>query len=180
MPRPSETALYELAEGQDGYFTALQAHEAGVSPHALSRATISGRVARLSRGVYRLTQFPSTGMNAHYWEAILWPQIGKGVTGVLSHYTALRLHELSDVNPTQTHITVPRDIRIRREPPDSLVVHHAHIPRHDVTYVDGLPVTTVQRTLLDIAEMDDPVALHDAIRDARERKISIPRELARV
>lgn len=180
MPRRSETALYELAEGQDGYFSALQAREAGLSPHTLTRATASGRITRLSRGVYRLTYFPTTGITAHYWESILWPQVRQNVLGVLSHYSALRLHELSDANPNQTHITVPRATRIRRDPPATLVVHYGDVPHYDVTHFAGLPVTTVERTLLDIAQMNDPVALHDAIRDAHERRLPIPRELAQV
>ena len=180
MPRPNTYArLYELAEGQDGYFSSYQAEEAAVPRMTLLRATDAGVLKRTSRGVYRLTHFPVISNNAHFWEAVLWPQVRKPYLGTLSHYTALQLHELSDVNPETTHITVPMTLRSgRRTLPPLLVVHRADIESYDTTHVDGLPVTTVERTLLDIAQMNDPVALTDALRDARARRLPIPRELA--
>ena len=178
MPRPDTYAkLYKLAEGQDGYFSSYQAEEAAVPRMALLRAADTGVLERTSRGVYRLTHFPVISNNAHLWEAVLWPQVRKPYHGTLSHYTALQLHELSDVNPEATHITIPMTLRGRRSPPPLLVVHRAKLEAYDITHVDGLPVTTVERTLLDIAGMNDPVALSDALRDARARKLSIPREL---
>lgn len=182
MPRPHTYArLYELAKGQDGYFSSYQAEEAGIPRMTLLRANDAGVLERTSRGVYRLTHFPVISNNAHLWEAVLWPQVRKPYLGTLSHYSALQLHELSDVNPEATHITVPMALRSgRRTPPPLLVVHRADLESYDVTYVDGLPVTSVERTLLDIAQMHDPVALTDALRDARARRLPIPRELDRV
>ena len=182
MPRPDTYArLYQLAEGQDGYFSSFQAQEAAIPRMTLLRAAEAGVLERTSRGVYRLTHFPVISNNAHLWEAILWPQVRKPYLGTLSHYTALQLHDLSDVNPETTHITVPMTLRSgRRTPPPLLVVHRADLEIYDVTHVDGLPVTTVPRTLLDIAEMHDPVALTDALRDARARRLPIPRELEHV
>jgi len=54
------------------------------------------------------------------------------------------------------HVTVahdPSDPRRPLEPPPGVVVHH--VPKlhpDDVTIVDGIPVTTVARTLIDLAE----------------------------
>ncbi len=127
--------------------------------------------------VYRLKHYPAVSNNAHLWEAILWPQVRTAVIGTLSHYTALRLHELSDVNPAETHITVPRSLRITRLRPRDLVVHNADLTKHEVEYVDGLPTTTVERTLRDIAALGNSVALNDALRDARTRNLRIPSEL---
>ncbi len=172
--------LYEMAEGQDGYFSAFQANAEGISRQALADATTRGDLLRISRGVYRLTRYPEISQHAHLWQAILWPQVRTEVTGTLSHYTALQLHDLSDVNPAQTHITVPRAFRIKRETPNALVVHHADLAPHEVQYVDGLPATTVERTLRDVAALGNTVVLHDALRDARARKLRIPSELLHV
>jgi predicted transcriptional regulator of viral defense system len=174
------SALYDLAEGQDGYFSAYQADAAGIPPTTLQRATVAGFITRASRGVYRLKHYPVTSLQAHLWEAVLWPQVRKPYIGTISHYTALRLHDLSDVNPEQTHIIVPTTLRARRTPPLYLVVHRADLEPYDVTFVNGLPTTTVARTLLDIAKLPNPAVLHDALRDARRRKFEIPRELANV
>jgi predicted transcriptional regulator of viral defense system len=182
MPRPDTYAsLYKLAEGQDGYFSSYQAQQAAISRMILIRAAEAGVLERTSRGVYRLTHFPVISNNAHLWEAVLWPQVRKPYLGTLSHYTALQLHDLSNVNPEATHITVPMALRsARRTPPPLLVVHRADLKTYDIMNVDGLPVTTVERTLLDIAQMHDPVALADALRDARARRLPIPRELEHV
>lgn len=173
-------SLYDLAEGQDGYFSTAQAEAEGVSRHTLAKATTGGRLLRMSRGVYRLAHYPEVSKNAHLWQAILWPSVRTDILATLSHYTALQLHELSDVNPEQTHITVPRSLRIKRERPPHLAVHHADLKAHELQYVDGLPTTTVERTLRDVAALGNSVVLHDALRDARARNLPIPRELANV
>jgi predicted transcriptional regulator of viral defense system len=170
--------LYDLAEGQDGYFSTNQAEAEGVSRHTLAKAARRGPLLRISRGVYRLSRYPEMSQNAHLWQAVLWPQVRTDVLATLSHYTALRLHGLSEVNPEHTHITVPRTLRIKRQRPPELVIYHANLERHEVQYVDGLPTTTVERTLRDVAAMGNAVALHDALRDARSRNLPIPRELA--
>lgn len=172
--------LYDLAEGQDGYFSTTQAESEGISRYTLAKAAKRGGLLRISRGVYRLTRYPEISQNAHLWAAVLWPQARTDVFATLSHYTALQLHNLSDVNPEQTHITVPTTLRIRRVPPRQLVVHHAKLEEHEVQYVDGLPATTVERTLRDVAAMGNSTVLHDALRDARARNLPIPRELANV
>jgi len=176
----SLTALYDLAEGQDGYFSTTQAQAEGVSRHTLAKAAARGQLLRTSRGVYRLARYPEASQHSHLWQAVLWPQVRTNVLATLSHYTALQLHELSDVNPEYTHITVPCALRIKRKQPPDLVIHHADLRAHEVQYVDGLPTTTVERTLRDVAAMGNSVALHDALRDARARKLAIPRELANV
>ena len=58
-------------------------------------------------------------------------------------------------------VTAPR--RRRRA---GLVVHHAHV---DVVYVDGLPCTTVARTLVDLAGCVPFGVLEGAIRQAQVR-----------
>jgi predicted transcriptional regulator of viral defense system len=172
-------SLYDLAEGQDGYFSTVQAEVEGVSRHTLAKAATRGILVRVSRGVYRLQQFPEVSLHAHLWQAVLWPQVRTRVMATLSHYTALQLHELSDVNTEDTHITVPRALRVKRAH-NSLIIHRADLERHEVQYVDGLPTTTVERTLRDIAALGNSVVLHDALRGARARNLNIPIELTHV
>ena len=50
--------LYEIAETQNGYFTAAQARSAGYSHPLLSYHTRQGTFQRVARGIYRLTFFP--------------------------------------------------------------------------------------------------------------------------
>jgi predicted transcriptional regulator of viral defense system len=172
------TGLYDLAEGQDGYFSTAQAQAEGISRQTLAKAAKRGALVRLSRGVYRLGQYPEASSNAYLWQAVLWPQVRTHVLATLSHSTALLLHGLSDVNSEDIHITVPSALRIQRQ--HDLIIHNADLGKHEIQYVDGLPSTTVERTLRDVATMGNSVLLHDALRDARARKLPIPPELAHV
>lgn len=174
------TRLYDIAEARDGYFSTFEAESHGISNAALAKHAARGTLRRLSRGVYRLAHFPEMTPNSHLWAALLWPNSRSEVKTVLSHVTALRLHDLSDVNPDTTHVTVPVSLRIRRDAPTDLIIHHADLPDYDVEFVDGLPTTTVDRTLRDIAASGNAVILHDALRDARRLNLPIPRELKHV
>jgi len=174
--------LFGLAEGQEGFFTTRQAAKEGVSRQSLVQAARRGTLERYQRGVYRLRHYPFSGGTAHYWEALLWPQVRSDVAAVLSHETALRLHGLSDVNPKQVHITVPAGLRIQREIPPWVRVHYRDLAEGDIAHTEGMPVTTIERTLIDVAADPaiGPATLHDAVADARRRGVVIPPEIARL
>ncbi len=177
---PKDTVLerlYQIAEGQDGYFTTNQAAELEVDHKAINKAACRGRVERTSRGVYRLLRFPIFSERTHLWEGVLWPQARENVATALSHETALTLYGLSDANPTRIHITVPRAFRLRRRIPTWLVVHRANLEERERDYLDALPVTTVERTLRDIAQSASPAILHDALLDAQRKGLPIPSQL---
>ncbi|TAM74717.1 hypothetical protein EPN44_10405 [bacterium] len=63
--------LYDLAEGQDGYFTMPQALRAGIDRNAVVKAAHRGRVERISQGVYRFGRFPVLSERTHLWESVL-------------------------------------------------------------------------------------------------------------
>jgi predicted transcriptional regulator of viral defense system len=167
-PRQYDTKLYELAEPQLGYFTTDQASEAGILPIRLLQLVKSEDIERVSRGVYRLTKFPVSALG-QYMEATLWPQVRRpGVRGVLSHESALSLYELSDASPSKVHITLPPTIRIRRAIPAYLSIHHAHLAPADLKVVEGIRVTTPERTIRDVqANHIGPALVRQAIADGR-------------
>jgi predicted transcriptional regulator of viral defense system len=108
-----------------------------------------GDVERVSRGVYRYARFPVCRLG-HYMEAVLWPQVRRSeIVGVVSHQSALALHELSHVSPARVHVTVPTAVRIRRALPKGLVLHYADLAPEDVERVEGVPVTTPARSIRD-------------------------------
>ena len=147
--RQWDTVLYEIAETQAGYITAAQARAAGLHQVRLVQLAQQGAVERVSRGVYRFTRFPISPLG-HYMEAVLWPQVRRpDVVGVISHESALAIHELSDVSPARIHVTLPTAVRIRREVPKRLVIHYADLTGDDVETVEGVPVTTPARSIRD-------------------------------
>ena len=63
MERPTKTGLarlYEIAEGQQGYFTAKQAKMCGFIESAQTYHVQAGNWVREHRGIYRLAHFPQT------------------------------------------------------------------------------------------------------------------------
>jgi predicted transcriptional regulator of viral defense system len=162
--------VYSLAEDQMGYVTAAQAAAAGVRQPTLVMMARRGTLERVSRGVYRLVHFPGHPL-AQYMQATLWPYDRAGrvegrVRGVLSHETALALHELSDVAPPKVHITVPAAYRVQRAVPRYLVVHRADLRPDEVTALEGMPIVTPERAIRDgIAAHLGPALLGQAIDD---------------
>ncbi len=147
--RQWDTVLYEIAENQAGYFTAAQARTAGLHQVRLVQLAQQGAIERVSRGVYRFTRFPISPLG-HYMEAVLWPQVRRpDLVGVISHESALAMHELSDVNPARIHVTLPTSVRIRREVPKRLVIHYADLAEDEIETVGGVPVTTPARSIRD-------------------------------
>lgn len=137
-----ETQLYEIAERQAGYFTARQAQGAGLSKALLSHHVKSGRFLRIRRGVYRLAQFPEM---PHADLTIAW--LAAGEKAVLSHESALLLYGLTDLLPAEIHLTVPRTASRRLL---GVRFHTARLEPEEVTWRQGLPVTTPPRTITDL------------------------------
>ncbi|HST59401.1 MAG TPA: type IV toxin-antitoxin system AbiEi family antitoxin domain-containing protein [Longimicrobium sp.] len=172
MPREAFGAVYEIAADQFGYLTAAQARDAGVSPMALVMMERRQTVERVSHGVYRLVQF-AHGPLAEYMEATLWPV---GTTGVISHESALALYGVSDVNPGKIHLTVPANYRVRRRVPNRLRLHHAALGEDDRTLFEGIPVTTMARTIRDCRPTVGEDVLRQALVDAERNGLLSRRE----
>lgn len=138
-------ALFRLALMQSGLFSARQADELGFSQRQLTRYVQSGKLERVQRALYRIPEVPP-GQHDDLIAVWLWARN----EGVISHETALYLHELSNVLPSKAHITVPMSWRRRtiRIPAD-IVIHHDDLLPSDRGWIGPLPTTTVRRTLSD-------------------------------
>ena len=67
----------------------------------------------------------------------------------LSHETALLLYGISDVNPSRVNLTVPVSARMRRVHPKWIAIHRANLAKGEIHIHEGMPVTTVERSILD-------------------------------
>ncbi len=164
--RPDWNQLFETAAAQEGLFTSRQAAGIGYSPQHLAYHLRAGNVQRLQRGIYRLVHFPA-GENEELVAAWLWSE----QAGVISHQTALALHNLSDAMPTRIHLTLPEKWRQRRfRVPPSLMLHHSDVPAEDRTWFGAVPITTPARSLNDCARKGlSPELLQQAARQALRR-----------
>ena len=167
---PDHDHLYQIAEAQAGYFTSAQARSAGFSTSLVTYHTRTGHFERVAPRVYRLAHFPAS---PHEDLFVAW--LRTGLASVVSHDSALALYELSDALPAQIHITAPRTTSRRRP---GIRLHTNRLEQDDVTRYAGLPVTTVPRTIADVAitGLADELVLQ-AIEQALARGLTAPVEL---
>jgi predicted transcriptional regulator of viral defense system len=164
--------LLATAAEQHGYFTTAQAAEHGISRRALAWRAQQGSAERIAHGLYRLPHWPVGADDELYALQALAP------FGTFSHDTALTLLALTDIIPSTVHFTIPETSRLRSRP--GVTLHRSRRgAATDRALRDGLWVSTARRALLDAArEGADPDQLVSAARDARERAMLTPDDLA--
>lgn len=152
MPRTRFDELVHLAEEHDGVFTSREARNAGFADSVIARLAKRARLQRVARGVYRIPYVAPTRFS-QYQEAVLWARAHRTLeTIALSHETALAVFGISDANPAVIHLTIPKAIRMRKPKRKGVAVHRSQLGSRDITTFEGLPVTTVARTILDLSE----------------------------
>ena len=167
---PNHDHLYQIAEAQAGYFSAAQARLAGFSPALASYHVQSGLFERIRPGLYRLKRFPAS---PHEDLFVAW--LRAGTRAVISHDSALALYDLSDLLPYEIHLTVPRTAS-RRHP--GLRLHTNRLEPADVTHYAGLPITTVPRTIADMAASGlSEELVRQAIQEALRRGLTTTEQL---
>jgi Transcriptional regulator, AbiEi antitoxin len=177
--REASQRLFELAQQNQGFFTAKQAKAAGFAENTHPYHVQTGNWIREHRGIYRLAQFPlSDRPDLALWS--LWSRNRKEeIEGTFSHQTALRLHELSDLNPAKLHMTVPTHFRRNSRLPGIVVLHYADLPASDVQTGPGYNFTRPLRTILDLIEVGavERAFVRQALRQAVDRGLITRRQL---
>ncbi|MGH9608786.1 MAG: type IV toxin-antitoxin system AbiEi family antitoxin domain-containing protein [Bryobacteraceae bacterium] len=180
--RDAQRQLFEIAAGQQGFFTAKQAKTAGFAENTHPYHVQAGNWIREHRGIYRLALFPI----AEHPDLVKWALWSKNrgeiIEGVYSHQTALSLYELSDLNPAKLHMTVPTHFRRSSETPAILVLHYADLADGDVQTAQGFKYTRPLRTILDLIEADsvERTFVRQALRQALHRGLITRSEVKRV
>jgi len=134
----------------------LVAH--GVGPATVERALRDGRLLRIHRGVYA---FGHRALRPEGWWMAAVLACGEGA--VLSHRSAAVAWHLLKPADGRIEVTTPRagGLSLR-----SLRARHGDLAPADVTMRHRVPITTVARTLLDIAETGPARELDRAIDEA--------------
>jgi len=165
----SQNQLFEIADRQQGFFTAKQAKACGYLRPNFHLRLESGDWTQEGRGIYRLGRYPVTERP----ELVLWSLWSRNrqdiPQGIWSHETALDIHELSDVMPAKMHMTVPLNFRKRAELPKVLYLHRAKLEKADIEVRQGYKVTKPLKSIVDcvlkgtIADNLISQALHQAL-----------------
>jgi len=164
--------LLATAAAQHGFFTTADAAEHGISRRALTWRAQRGSAERIAHGLYRLPHWPIDPSDE------LYALQAMASFGTFSHDSALSLLGLTDIIPSTIHFTIPETSRLRPRP--GITLHRSrHGATIDRTLREGLWVSTARRALLDAArEGADPDQLVSAARDARQRAMLTPDDLA--
>ncbi len=127
-------------------FSTSQAEDAGISAKALARLVAEGAVERLSRGWYiRIDARATEHANAINRMAQHTTPL------VAAHHTAAAIHGLRVPQADSRQLFVCDPARRRPDYLPGIVLLPATIGRRDVIRLDGLRVTTLERTALDLA-----------------------------
>ena len=130
---------------QFALITSKQAATAGISAQSVGRRVRSGEWTRVLPTVYRATAAEVTVR-----QVALAPVLWAGPRSLASHATAAALHGFRHLRPPGSpEIWIPVTRRI--ESPAVTVHHGTRLDRADRTAVDGIPVTTPVRTLIDLS-----------------------------
>ena len=155
-----------LGSTQWGLLTTSQAVDAGVPRIRLTRLVERGTLQRVRHGVYALPSASGGPLQAlrAAWLATDSRPVGTKPAVVVSGQSAAVVHGLGDfVASTYEFSTSVR----RQTSQKDLKYRVRELPASDVSQVDGLPVTTVARTIHDLASSGtDQGHLAVAVRDA--------------
>jgi very-short-patch-repair endonuclease len=137
--------------------------EAGWSEEEIDWRIRTGRMHRLHAGVYAVGHqlIPREGR----WMAAV---LASGPDAVLSHWSAAALWMIRPNSRTRIDVTVPH----RSRSSDRIRRHISQIPADECTIEEGIPVTTVPRTILDLAATESSDVIENLLRESEYLQLS--------
>ena len=155
---PPDLAVQRLASKQHGVVSQTQLVALGLTPQAIYRRRLRGNLVALHRGVYAVGHIALT-VRSRELAAVL----ACGPEAMLSHRSAAALWGLRRTSSPRIEVTAPRG----RKPRDGIVVHRSRVlAEEDRALVDTIPITSVARTLVDLADMLQSSSLGNAVNEA--------------
>lgn len=155
---PSDREVGALSRRQHGVVTRAQLLELGLGEDAIDTRLRSGRLCRLHRGVYAIGH-ELVSREGRWLAAVL--RVGEGA--VLSHISAANLWGIrGETSRSRIDVSAPCSTRS----PPAVRRHYLQLAVDEVTVRKGIPVTTLARTLFDVAAEISDEGLEAAIREA--------------
>jgi hypothetical protein len=148
--------LAKIAGGQHGVVTRGQVERLGASSNSIDRCIRGGKLHRFHAGVYAVGHTAIT-VRGRWMAAVL----ASGEGAVLSHRSATALWGVWGSGVGEAHVTVPRKVRSQR----SIRRHFSVLADDEREVVDGIPVTSAARAVLDLAADKGEAAAETALRE---------------
>jgi hypothetical protein len=146
-----------VAAGQHGV---VRTQQTGLDSAALNRAVRAGALYRKYRGVYAVGH-PHLSREGEWLAAVF----AAGDGAALASFSAAVLWEITRFKETEIIVVSPR----RHRPQPGFRVITRRLDPRDVLTHNGIPVTTVARTLIDLADHLAPDQLAFVIHEAARR-----------
>lgn len=156
------TCIKSIAGHHLGVISGAKLASLGFSRSAIRHLVATGRLRRAYAGVYLVEGSPDTPQ-----QRALAAVVACGRGAVLSHVSAAVLWGLLDYWPDRPQVTVPRATGGTGR--TGIELHHSTTLGAQTTRHDGIPVTTLWRTLIDIAPRLRAPTLKAAVRQAERR-----------
>ncbi|HKE14035.1 MAG TPA: type IV toxin-antitoxin system AbiEi family antitoxin domain-containing protein, partial [Kofleriaceae bacterium] len=160
---PPDVALAELARAQWGVVSRAQLRELGFGRGAIARRLEAGRLHVVHRGVYAVGHTALT-REGRWLAAVL----ASGPSAALSHRSAAAHWGLLHSDQTRIDVTAARS---RGGAPGIRLHRTRFLNAHNTTTHRGIPITTVARTLLDLAAKEQPARLERAVAQAIRQNV---------
>jgi very-short-patch-repair endonuclease len=142
-----ENRLAERAAARHGIFTTADAVAVGIGTSTLAHRATTGRYLRLGRSVFAIA-----GSVPTWRRSVLAAVLVAGPHAAASHRTAAELWELTTRRAPQIEVVVRRWDRVPR--PGVRVHESMDLMPKDVAVVDGIPVTSAARTVVDLGAVN--------------------------
>jgi predicted transcriptional regulator of viral defense system len=161
-----EEVMMGLASRQHGVVSRTQLLSAGVPPDVVDRLLKAKRLRLIHRGVYLVG--PLQPAHAKEMAAVL----ACAGAGVVSHWSAFALWQVLQRSGGNGPVEVSTTTGDHARRP-GIRVHRVRTLRPDeVTKLDGIPLTTVARTLYDVASEAGQRELERALAEALSRRLT--------
>jgi hypothetical protein len=160
--------VWRLADRQHGVISRAQLLALGYSAHAIAHRLAVGRLHQVHRGVYAVGR-PELSRHGVWIAAAM----SCGAEAVVSHESAARLW---GIRGRERRVTVTVPLHVRRRRP-GIAIHQRTLPPAERAVHEGVPVTTVHRTLLDLAPSLSRGQLEAAINAADKHDLTDPERL---
>ena len=153
-----------IAKRQYGLLGRAQALDVGLSRFAIHRLTTSKAWELVHPNVYRL--WPAAGRDQRWQQSMMAAALWLGIRSGGSHRAAALLWELDGVSSAPIEMTTTG----RQRANQGVVIHHVRsLAREDLAVRAGIPVTSVARTIVDLASVAEQGALELALESALRR-----------
>lgn len=148
-----------MAASQHGVVSRSQMHDAGLTDRQITRATATGRIHRVRRTVFAVGH-PALTSDGRASAAVL----ACGARAALSYRSAGAQHGLRPWSSARIDVTVAGTGRPSH---DGIVIHcHPGLRPDEVEVRNGIRMTTVARTQLDLGAVLAPTAMRKVVSQA--------------